>query len=667
MVDYKHPGVYVEEISTLPANIPPVETAIPAFIGYTERVEHRGRKLLEVPTRISSLLEYEQLFGGAASVSTATVTLDGSNGIESVKIEPFFYMFDSLRLFFDNGGGNCYIVSVGEYRLNVTFTQFNDGLTALEAEDEPTLILFPDAVKLVASELSDLQNAAMEHCAKLKDRFAVLDLQETQPAQGTPIQDFRTGISIENLSYGAAYWPWLEVVYTKKVTYDQLNGNIKRNSQSIDVLSLAPNTAAEEYASLARIAFDNKTTKLPNSIGKVTGQANDTLDKAEVKYEELHAEAATSTTPANSFNKLVKFICEAANQLGILGREGGFDEPSSKPEGYYSLREATAREIENNLAPRLEELAKISKASETKLENTDAPTHFPASSASATGLPENWSNIAPWTLDYANIQGDEDAFGDSEDKAEILRFVSRRLRDIWNSFYTAFESINQAATNVLDNADQDLKKHIPIYRNIVNRAQQALVRIPPSGAIAGVYASVDRERGVWKAPANRSLRGVSGLTRRITDAEQNELNINPVAGKSINAIRAFTGKGILVWGARTLAGNDAEWRYVNVRRLYLMVEESIAKAMGPIVFEPNTASTWMRVKTMIESFLNGLWRQGALAGAKPDHAYFVNVGLGVTMTAQDILEGRLIVEVGMAAVRPAEFIVLRFSHKMQTS
>ena len=176
---------------------------------------------------------------------------------------------------------------------------------------------------------------------------------------------------------------------------------------------------------------------------------------------------------------------------------------------------------------------------------------------------------------------------------------------------------------------------------------------------------MDRDRGVWKAPANVAVASVIALAQTFTDADQGLLNIDPTSGKSINVIRSFTGRGTLVWGARTLAGNDNEWRYIPVRRLFIMIEESAQKSTAFAVFEPNTAETWLKVRAMIESFLYGLWQQGALAGSKPEAAYFVHVGLGTTMTAQDILEGRMIVEIGIAAVRPAEFIILRFSHKMQ--
>jgi hypothetical protein len=204
-----------------------------------------------------------------------------------------------------------------------------------------------------------------------------------------------------------------------------------------------------------------------------------------------------------------------------------------------------------------------------------------------------------------------------------------------------------------------------LYSQIKTALNQQWVALPPSAALAGVYARVDRDRGVWKAPANVSLLSVTGPVVKITHEQQEDLNVDPTAGKSINALRAFTGKGTLVWGARTLAGNDNEWRYIPVRRLFNLMEESAQKATAFAVFEPNDATTWLKVKAMIESYLYGLWERGALAGPTPEASYFVNVGLGKTMTAQDILEGRMIVEIGVAAVRPAEFILLRFSHHMQ--
>lgn len=200
------------------------------------------------------------------------------------------------------------------------------------------------------------------------------------------------------------------------------------------------------------------------------------------------------------------------------------------------------------------------------------------------------------------------------------------------------------------------------------RARSALRAIPctmpPSPAIVGVYARVDASRGVWKAPANVSLNSVIKPSILLTDEQQGRLNVDSLAGKSVNVVRAFTGRGIIVWGARTLAGNDNEWRYVPVRRFFNMVEESAKNASAQFVFEPNNRNTWTRVRSMIENFLTLQWRAGALMGTTTEEAYYVRVGLSETMTELDILEGRMIIEIGMAVVRPAEFIILQFSHKM---
>jgi phage tail sheath protein FI len=181
--------------------------------------------------------------------------------------------------------------------------------------------------------------------------------------------------------------------------------------------------------------------------------------------------------------------------------------------------------------------------------------------------------------------------------------------------------------------------------------------VPPSGFVAGVFARTDRERGVHKAPGNERVTGAVALAQQYTERRQDLLN-----PASVNLIRAFPGRGTRIWGART-ASDDVTWRYVNVRRLFHMVETSVDSSTQWVVFEPNTASTWIRVKVSVENFLDQLWRSGALAGTKPDDAYRVRVGLGETMTETDIDLGLIITEVALAPAKPAEFVVFRFSHK----
>ena len=183
---------------------------------------------------------------------------------------------------------------------------------------------------------------------------------------------------------------------------------------------------------------------------------------------------------------------------------------------------------------------------------------------------------------------------------------------------------------------------------------------PPSGAMAGIYARTDNERGVHKAPANEIVRGCTGLSCNYNEGEQEILN-----PKGVNLIRAFTGRGIRVWGARTMSSNGL-WKYVNVRRLYIYIEESIKANTNWVVFEPNSEVLWGRVTRTIEMFLATCWRSGALAGSTPSEAYFVECG-PTTMTQDDIDNGRLICNIGIAAVKPAEFVIFRITQHTASS
>jgi hypothetical protein len=471
MENFSTPGVYVREVPKFPPSVAQVETAIPAFIGYTQTIVFEGETLQNKPVRIESLSQYQQIFGGAYPVPVAALTLDAQGkvtaGLGDLNTLQRFRLFQSLQLYFANGGGPCYIVAVNNYLSApgtpraVDSAELIAGVNALSKEDEPTLIVVADAIGVTnLANYYTVLTTALQQCADLKDRFLIADVQTAgQASMAAAVSAFRDGIGTNNLSYGAAYHPYLRTIINFE--YDEAAVTVNQAGSPFD-------------------GFKLSELKAGKSVG---------------------GKVQTNT----------------------------------------SLYEAVKKEI----------------------------------------------------------------------------------------------------------------------------AKQTVV-LPPSSAMAGVYASVDRTRGVWKAPANFSLNFVREVTDKIDDLTQQDLNVHPT-GKSINAIRFFEGKGNLVWGARTLAGNDNEWKYVSVRRFFLMVEESVKKATEPFVFEPNDANTWVKVKGMIENFLFLQWRAGALAGAKPAQAFYVNIGLGQTMTALDILEGRMIVEIGMAAVRPAEFIILRFAHKMQES
>lgn len=468
----KTPGVYIEEVSTLPPSVAEVATAIPAFIGYTEKAMQGNTSVAGQAVRVSTMLEYENIFGAASTV-TFNVEAETDKDSKLTTITDVthddlkFFMHYSLRMFFDNGGGSCYIVSIGDYSATkVDINDINTALDVIALEDEPTLIVCPDAVNLPSAEYNSYATAALRQCNSLGDRFAIFDVindsvkkLSTRSTQ-KDAEEFRSkAVGTENLKYGAAYYPNLLTI----LTY-----NYKESEVSIIETEVDRNTNTQE-------------------------------------------------------------------------------------------------------------------------------------------------ELEPKTLD----------------------------------------SLSSSRT--------------ALYNQVKAYLDTIKVELAPSSAIAGAYASVDNNRGVWKAPANVSLASVISPTIKIADDQQDDLNVDTTAGKSVNVIRSFTGKGTLIWGARTLSGNDNEWRYVSVRRLFILIEESLRKATAYAVFEANTALTWLKLSTLIESFLTSLWQRGALAGSTPEQAFFVNVGLGKSMTTQDILEGRLIIEIGIAAVRPAEFITLRFSHKLQES
>jgi phage tail sheath protein FI len=189
---------------------------------------------------------------------------------------------------------------------------------------------------------------------------------------------------------------------------------------------------------------------------------------------------------------------------------------------------------------------------------------------------------------------------------------------------------------------------------VMDPATDMQINMPPSGHIAGLWARSDNTRGVHKAPANEVLMGITGLVYQTTKGEQDTLN--PIG---VNCIRSFPGRGIRVWGARTLSSNPS-WRYINVRRLFNYVEKSIENGTQWVVFEPNNRKLWARVNRDVSAFLRGVWRDGALFGSSPAEAFYVKVDDELNPSESRDL-GRLIIEIGMSPVKPAEFVIFRIS------
>ncbi len=264
-------------------------------------------------------------------------------------------------------------------------------------------------------------------------------------------------------------------------------------------------------------------------------------------------------------------------------------------------------------------------------------------------------------LDFTNLFG-----GDTKPLAPLLDSpsspnpVARKILDLIQNPPAAGAMTQSQLHAALLNASKT-------YGLIIEQIQSVANMLPPSGGMAGVYTVNDNLEGVWNAPANTSIVGAASLPIKLTDSQQANLNVDAVSGKSINAIRFFNGQGILIWGARTLDGNSQDWRYVSVRRTMTFLEQSVKLAARAYVFAPNDANTWAAVNSMIGSFLTDVWKQGGLQGAKPSDAFQVSVGLGSTMTSEDLLNGIMRVSVNVAIVHPAEFIVISFEQEMVKS
>ena len=490
------PGVYIEEKSSFGSTVVSVPTAVPAFVGYTEKASRSAKSLLNIPTKISSFAEYCNLFGGAPETKFEVSSLDDGSAcsIKAVKSTRFL-MYDSLRLYFSNGGSECYIVSVGNYDSTISGKKLNDiknsgGLASLERYAEPTIVVIPEATLLSESDCYSLQSAMLQHCGlTMRNRFAILDVyngnrERTYNAEDI-IKRFRDGVGSDHLSWGAAYYPFL-------------------------------NTSV--------------------------------VSESEVDFTNI-----------------------------------------SNPE---SLVEIIASEVDANV-----ENNKLSAA-----------------------------------------------------KAEAIKEEAAKIID--------------AETSDISSIQATLKTISPTFSVIMKSIVTELNVMPPSAAMAGAYSMVDNSINVAKAPANISLGSVISPVISVTEKNQEDLN-TPLNGKAVNAIRSFTGKGTLVWGARTMDGNSQDWRYINVRRTMTYLEQSIKSSASGFVFSPNNSTTWSTLRATVSNFLSNQWASGLLVGASTDEAYEVQIGLGSTMTANDVLDGVLRMTVKVAVVRPAEFIVLTFEQKQQ--
>ena len=564
---YKTPGVYIEEISKFPPSVAPVATAIPAFIGYTQKAEKNGESKTLKPTSIRSLVEYEEIFGGAPG-GGITVTLDDDNSVSSVSSDAKFYLYDSLRLFYDNGGGKCYIVSVGLYRddsgsdNSIDYDAIKAGLDKLEKEDEPTLILSPDATLLDDDGLYNFQKQALIQCNKLQDRFTVCDLKETDEDNlEAMVKEFRDKIGVQYLKYGGAYTPWLKTslsrqLYFRDLTLNLLGGAIANWSSFTsdgEILQiLADLTTSIDV--VGRATTDIGSIKnLKNGLIE-TPSANSLEERFKILFS-TYADAATAYTPAapRDFASLRPSIQGIGNKIrDILDAIHTLNEslpvepaPDTDPpfntgeSKAYKLGESIASIIENNgLRDAFNTIAHHHNAIGMNV-LTAGPDDRLNDAMVLLGYPDGTNINTITNTDISNSFADPNPDDPADDNSpnnpnsaliQANRIIEM-LRSNYKLFIKAFLEIEQAAIEFESTLDNALEASFGFYKTIKEKVGAELNILPPSGAIVGVYSAVDNDIGVWKAPANVSLNSVVAPSALINREEQEDLNVDANGGE----------------------------------------------------------------------------------------------------------------------------------------
>lgn len=640
METMKTPGVYIVEKSAFPNSVVPVATAVPAFIGHTQIAMNGTKSLLNIPFRITSMLEYNKYFGGGP--------------------QP-------------------------EYLLSVENQKDIEGaIEKLEKKDNELENV--DITKAI-NTIQNLQEEANN---------LISALEEKKPEGETTVIADRIIATVVILEDDV-----------KTLEYDNIPSdvaNIKTVADNVKELISQPDVAKLKANDIIitskdiQVKINNIVPKLKNERKQLVEAVNTEIKKLYSVSESLWSISEAPTILNTLYYNIVLFFANGGGACYIVS-VGDYSEAFTSEDCEAGLTLLT-KEMEPTMLI-IPEAVNLSfeewkKTMEYALGHCDTMKnrvaildifegYKPQNDPSGDVVKNFRENIGSISLDYAAAyypwinasvvsESDIDTFNLTTESAKLLLTIMQ-----YELGYKSIKKIEQTdnkenATGVekADEVEPDYKllntllQSSPFGALVRKEICKKINRLPVAAAMAGIYTKTDNTRGVWKAPANVSINKAVSPTVNLTNNAQEDLNVD-IYGRSINAIRYFKGEGVKVWGARTLDGNSGDWRYINVRRTMIFLEESIKNAARAYVFEPNVASTWLNMKAMIENFLLGVWKQGGLAGASPEDAYSVHVGLGDTMTPEDILEGILRITVLVAISHPAEFIEITFQQQMQKS
>lgn len=694
MAEYLAPGVYVEEIDTGPKTIEGVSTSTAGFVGLAVRGPSQG-----LPVLVTSFNEFQRQFGSHFDFGP---TFLGHN-----------YLPFAVEGFFNNGGRRLYIMRVkGSGAAKATVTSQGGVVTRLKpGEDAPT---GAGQRKFKPVTVRGLRDGAKVHLRMIKDGIVYDSPDLTIAANGV---DRATGevtvtadITIAPAGPVSSFEAKSTIVFTDLNTLDA-NGlptalatptSVRPNSFVISakdegswgkdiVLQAAHVTASRSeldtsvsggvlmsgvdnnqlllksaagFYTNAWVEIDRGQQKRYRKVLKVEGLTI-TVDGPALVAGDVSPQAPATTTAISvceyrllvAYNGVVeqfasltienvpgKYCVDVVNNrltlLSITALGGGSPtHPFMFPSGADGLRIVLAGGSDGTAPTDLEYVGGGAAGSRTgirALEDIDQ-----ISIIAAPGRSKQLVQNA--LIEQCERLKDRFAILDPEPKssnvAPDLTDIQNQ-RGLYDTKYAAFYYPRLMVTSPLSGED---------------------VPIPPSGHLAGIYAHTDIERGVHKAPANEVIRGITGLELTINKESQEILNPSP---NNINVLRDFRadGRGYRVWGARCIT-SDTSWKYVPVRRLFLFLEESLDQGTQWVVFEPNDEPLWARVRQSVTNFLTRVWRDGALQGATPEEAFFVKCDR-TTMTQDDIDNGRLIMIIGVAPVKPAEFVIIRIGQKV---
>ena len=692
--DRQTPGVYVTEFPAFPPTVLGVRTAVPCFIGYTERAEDPTTKkgLLNTPVPIDSLTAFNSYFGGGKpqdagfmiSLATPPTTAPaagaagpdfragsaqlladkkqiniGANLDCSVKRQSGasdgstdgFSLYGSMQMFYANGGGFCYVISVGNYGAGKKKDDLINGLALAYAIHDVTMLVIPDACLLGEEDYGAVANAMLAQAGDLRNRVAILDLPGAidtfdQPKLKQKANTFYNAISPSQdaFSYGAAYGPGLQ---TSLISSDDLNflalaDASKENGGTPGKFNLAINHLLTTQA-LSRCLNDPE--KLSDALAKIA-QAFPVSDGATAISADA-VETIVNTDGRSLLDKdgvktlLKNCACLASATITLEAPAGANSSSSTNASEAGAAGDASG-------GSQADAQAGDTKGDASATTAAAASTDAAASTGAAAGAPAAVATsagggplvgvvaIAPPAANAASAGGGSAA------------------------------AAPPATPPNTDNLNKFLVNVTPLLSQILKVVSKQVNLIPASGVMAGIWSKSDAINGVWNAPANMAInRAISPLVV-LNDKEQGAYNVPP-DGKSIGILRALPGKGTVVWGARTLDGNSNDYRYIQVRRNLIYIEQSVKQSLQDFVFKENDAKTWTTVTSMITNFLTSHWQAGGLMGSKANEAFSVACGKPSTMTDLDILNGYMIVSIALSCIRPAEFIEITITQAMQGS